>query len=164
MARVFTPQVRPGGGAPESVSVAYTTGQTFKKGALLAYVAAGTVSECGADPTLVAGVALENAGSKPGYDAANSPTVFTGRVQEVTMARANRQTIFTARFVTAAGGDPTTPTQTLINEQYGVAKDSNGQWYVDGDETTAKVVEIVDFDADLKIVYVKFLEAVLDLP
>lgn len=164
MARMFQAARVPGGRTPSVISVAYTTGQTFKKGALLAYVAAGTVSECGADPTLVAGVALDPAGSKPGFDAANSPTVVTGRVQEVSMAVANRQTVFSGRFVTVAGGDPTVPTQTLINEQYGVAKDANGLWYVDGDEVTTKSVEIVDIDADRKIVFFKFMEAALDTP
>ena len=138
--------------------------QTFKKGALLVYVSAGTLSECGADPSTVNAVALEPAGSKPGWDAANSPTVITGRVQEASVCIIDRTMIFTGRFVTAAGGDPTTPTQTLIDEQYGVAKDANGLWYVDGDETSAKVVEIVDYDADLKLVKFKFLEAVLGQP
>jgi hypothetical protein len=116
MGRVFQPARVPGAGvaAPDIVSVAYTTGQTFLKGALLVFTAAGEVSECGADPALIAGVALEKAGSKPGYDAANSPTVVTGRVQEVSMARANRNTVFSCRGVNG-GTDPVTPLQTHIN-------------------------------------------------
>lgn len=166
MARCFQPARVPGGGAaaPDTRSVAYTTGQTFKKGALLVYAAAGTVSECGADPAAVMGVALDPAGSRPGYDAANSPTVVTGRNQEVSVAIANRQTVFSGRAVSVAGGDPTTPTQTLVDEDYGVAKDSNGIWYVDLDETSTKSVHIVDIDIDQKIVFFKFKEAALDTP
>lgn len=156
MPRKIQPARVIGTGVPDVLSVAYTTGQTFKKGALLTYAAAGTVSECGADPASVAGVALENAGSKPGYDAANSPSVVTGRVQEVSMAVANRTTVFSMRGSAA-------PQQTNINEQYGVVK-SGDDWILDLTETTTKVFEVVDVDLDNDIFFCKFLEAVIELP
>lgn len=159
MGRKFIP-ARVNAGIPSVLSGVYTTGQTFKEGALLIYVAAGTLSESGADPSAeIAGVALENAGSKPGYDAANSPTVVTGRVQEVSFAKADRTTVFSGRAI-GASVDPAVPLQTHINEQYGVAKVGN-DWVIDLDETSAKVVEIVDIDIDNKIFFFKFMEAVI---
>lgn len=162
MGRKIQPARMIGTGVPSVQSIGYTTGQTFKKGALLLIQSTGLVSECGADPTEVSGVALEPAGSKPGYDAANSPTVVTGRVQEVSMGVADRHTIWSMRAVNG-GTDPATPTQTHINEQYGVVKTGN-DWVLDLAETSAKVFEIVDIDIDNKIFFCKFLEAVLSLP
>lgn len=162
MARGIRPARMIGTGVPNVQSVAYTTAQTFKKGALLVFAAAGTLSECGADPATVSAVALEAAGSKPGYDAANSPTVVTGRVQEVSVCIADRHTVYSCRGVNG-GTDPVTPAQTNIDEQYGVAKVGN-EWVLDLAETTAKVFEIVDIDIDNKIFFVKFMEAVLSLP
>ena len=163
MGRKIQPARMIGPHAPSVLSVAYTTGQTFKKGALLLYAAAGTVSECGADPTEVSGVALEAAASKPGWDAANSPLQVTGRVQEVSMGVADRITTWSMRGKSAAGGDPLLPAQTHINEQYGVVKVGD-DWVLDIDEVTAKVFEVVDIDIDNRIFFCKFLEAVLSLP
>jgi hypothetical protein len=162
MGRKIQPARNIGTGVPSVLSVVYTTGQTFKKGALLTYAAAGTVSECGADPATVAGVALEAAASKPGFDAANSPTVVTGRVQEVSMAVADRHTVFSCRGING-GTDPLTPTQTMINEQYGVAKVGD-DWVLDQAETTATIFEIVDIDIDNKLFFVKFMESRIELP
>ena len=165
MGRIIQPARVPGAGvaAPDIISGYYATGQTFIKGALLVHNSSGELTECGADPATVAGVALEKAGSKPGYDAANSPTVVTGRVQEVSYAKANRQTVFSMRAVNG-GTDPVTPTQTMIDEAYGVLKTGAGEWVLDQAETTAKVFEIVDIDIDNKIFFCKFLEAVLGTP
>lgn len=161
MGRKIQPARMIGPHAPSVISVAYTTGQTFKKGALLTYVAAGTVSECGADPATVAGVALEGAATKPGWDAANSPTQVTGRVQEVSMGVADRITIWSMRGING-GTDPLTPTQTMINEQYGSAKVGE-DWVLDQAEVTVKQWEIVDIDADNKIFFCKFIEGVPEL-
>lgn len=165
MGRIIQPARIPGSGAaaPDVLSGVYATGQTFIKGALLTYNAAGELTECAADPAAVAGVALEKAGSKPGFDAANSPTVVTGRVQEVSFAKANRSTVFSMRAING-GTDPVTPLQTNIDEAYGVAKTAAGEWVLDLAETTAKVFEIVDIDVDQKIFFCKFLEAALSTP
>lgn len=152
--------------APRVQVLAYTTGQTFKAGALVVITAAGEVSECGADPAAVYGVALQGAGTGPGYDLPNSSvtTVVTGRAQEVSVLVANRSTEFYARGVNG-GTDPVLPLQTHIDEQYGVAKVGN-DWVIDFAETVAKVVEIVDIvpAPHGNFFICKFLESVLVAP
>lgn len=162
MGRRIQPARMIGTGVPSVQSVKYTTGQTFKKGALLVWQAAGEVSEAGADPALVAGVSLEDAGSKPGWDAANSPTQVTGRVQEVSIAMADRHTIYSMRGVNG-GTDPVTPAQTDIDTVFGVAKVGN-DWVLDTAEITATIFEVVDIDIDNKIFFCKFMESRIQTP
>jgi hypothetical protein len=166
MGRIFQPARMPVGvGAPDVVSGFYTTGQTFLKGAVLVPDAAtGRVIEGAADPASILGVALENAGSKPGLSLNFDSLVVarTGQVQEVSYARANRITQFSGRMVNG-GTDPVTPVQSDINKKYGLLKTGAGEWVVDQTETTNLSVIIVDADFDNKIVYFKFLEAVLAL-
>jgi hypothetical protein len=45
------------------------------RGALVV-ATAGLIDVCGADPALIAGVALQGASTAPGYAAANNPTVI----------------------------------------------------------------------------------------
>jgi len=165
MARFFQPARNPGAGAsaPSVQSCAYTTGQTFKKGAVLIWAAAGTVSEAGADPIInIAGVALEPAGSRPGFNPANADQVLqvTGIGQEVSVALADSKTIFSGRLKSAAGGDPVLPTQTMVNEEYGLTTVS-GIWVIDLDEVTAKSIRIVDVDIDQRIAFFVFRAAVI---
>lgn len=161
MARGFNLGRTPSG-TPNTQSIAVTAAQTFKKGALVIDTAAGTISECGADPAAVLGVAQQDAFSGLGYDMANSPTVVTGRSNEIVVAIADRSQIFTCRGKNG-GTDPVTPLQTNIGEQYGVVKVSD-DWVLDISETVAVVCEVVDIDVDQKIFFVKFLESVLALP
>lgn len=152
-------------GTPDIISYQYTSGQTFKKGALVVDVAAGTISECGADPTTgVLGVALEDANSRPGgAGIMGDPSYITGgNKNEVSVAVASRSALFSCRGVNGAT-DPVTPTVSHIGEQYGVVK-SGDDWCLDEAETVNVVVEVVDVDIDQKIFFVKFLEAVLALP
>lgn len=149
-------------GTPNIISYAYTAGQVFKIGALVVDVAAGTVSECGADPVSVLGVALQGAGTGPGFDNAGTPSVVTGQRTEVSVAVADRSQVFSCRGVNG-GTDPVTPAQTNIGEEYGVAKVGN-DWVLDLAEVTVKVCEIVDIDIDNKIFLVKFREATLATP
>lgn len=167
MGRIFSPARVPGGGAasPDVKSMFYTTGQTFKRGAIVVPDAAtGRIIESGADPASVIGIALEDAGSKPGNNLNFDSLVQTrtGVVQEVSVAMANRQTIFSGRMVNG-GTDPVTPVQADIDKKYGVLKTGGGEWVVDQTETTNLVLVIVDADFDNKIVLWKFLEAVLVL-
>lgn len=162
MGRSFNTGRFPIGEAPDVLSVGYTTGQTFKRLALVKLDAAGTVSECGADPAKVYGVALQGAGTGYGYDMGNNITQIQGAQQEVSVAVANRATVFSCRGVNG-GTDPVTPLQTHIGESYGVAKVGD-DWVMDLAETVALVVVVVDIDVDNKVFFVKFLEAVLDLP
>ena len=152
-------------GTPHVINYRVTAAQTFKKGALLVDVAAGTVSECGADPVSVLGIAGEDAFSKPGGTGiANDPTYITGgNNNEVAVLVADRSQIFTCRGVSGAT-DPATPTLSNVGEQYGVVKDADGSWSLDLLETINVVCEIVDIDIDRKLFLVKFLESVLALP
>jgi hypothetical protein len=143
MGRIFEP-ARFNAGAPPVVGVLYNTGQTFLKGALL--VLSGTAySECGANPATIAYVALQAAGSNPGYAAANNPSVVTGQVQGVSAVTADSIVIWSGRMVNGAT-DPVTPTQADIGAQYGVLKTGAGEWVVNQADTTNKRVTIVDFD------------------
>lgn len=150
-------------GFPYPTSRKYKTGETFKIGACLVFDANGELVECGADPSTISAIAAEPAGSRPGYDAANSPLVVTGRKQEVSVWDLGEGYIFSMRGVNG-GTDPVTPTQTMVDEQYGVAKDADGIWYLDLAETTAVIFEVVDFDADNKIFYCKAIVSKLSLP
>ena len=151
------------GDAPEILSYVYKTSEAILRGSLVVLDGDGLLTVCGADPAAVLGVALEAAESRPGYDMANSPTVVTGRKQEVSVAVANRLTIFSMRGVNG-GTDPVTPTQTMVGEIYGALADANGVWTLDLAETTADVFQIVDVDIDNKIFFCKFLEAVIQTP
>jgi hypothetical protein len=106
--------------------------QTFKKGAAVLLNASEEVAECAADPTVVLGFAAEPAGSDP-----ESATKVL-----VCVAEANR------RFWIE--GD-NAPTMDDVNQEYGIAKDSDGYWYLDGTETTATVfyVHTVDMERNL---------------
>lgn len=152
-------------GAPEVTSMFYTTGQTFLKGAVLIPDAAtGRVIEGASAAVTVIGVALEGAGSKPGRELNfdSQVAVRTGVVQEVSVAKANRTTIFSSRMVNG-GTDPVTPVQADIDKKYGLIRTAAGEWAVNQADVTTVAVIIVDADFDNKIVFWKFLEAVLVL-
>lgn len=167
MPRIIQPARFAGSTAPEVQSMGYAAAQTFKKGAILVYQggATGLLIEASADPVSIVGIALEPVDSKPGFGIGNSASVVatTGRVQEVSIAKANRQTIFTGRMVNG-GTDPVTPAQTDIGKVYGTLKTAAGEWVIDQTETTTTSVRIVDIDIDNKIVFFRFLEAVLATP
>lgn len=163
MPRGITAPARNPTGTPNVQALRVTAGQTFKKGALVVDTAAGTISECGADPASVLGVAQQGAFTGPGNELANSTgAVVTGAVSDCSVALADRVTVFSMRGINGAT-DPLTPTQTMVGEQYGAAKVGD-DWVLDQAETTAKVWEVVDIDIDNKIFFCKFLEAVLALP
>lgn len=167
MPRPFQPARFAGAGAPENQSMQYAVGQTYVKGAVLVYEggATGNVIEGGADPAAIVGVALEAADSKPGFNMNFNPTVVatTGRVRETTVAKANRQTIFTGRIVNG-GTDPVTPAQTDIGKTYSILKAAGGEWTLDAADVANQRVRIVDIDIDAKIAFFRFLEANLATP
>lgn len=156
MGRRFQPAIFPGT-APFVLSGKYKTAETFVDGAPLVIDANGELTECGADPAIIDGVALEGVATKPGWDAANSPTVVTGRVQEVSFAKADRLTVWSGRAING-GTDPVTPAQTNIDEEYGIVK-TGTDWVIDIAEVAATRIRIVDIDIDQKIFFFKFLEA-----
>lgn len=166
MGRRFAPARFAGQGAPEVQSMVYDSAQTFLEGAVLIMDSDGEVIEASADPTsAIIGVALEDYDSKPGYDAANSPSTFTGRVREVSVAKANRSTIFSGRLVDTNEAD-VAPDQANVGIDYAIVKVSN-DWCVDESDEVNVSVRIVDFDAtdsDNYIVFFRFLDSVLHEP
>lgn len=149
-------------GTPDIQSIVYTAAQSFKIGALVVDVAAGTVSECGADPAIILGVALQGAATGPGFDNAGTPAVVTGQRNEVSVALCDRLTIFSCRGVNG-GTDPVIPLQTHIGETYGCAKVGN-DWVLDLAEVTVMQWKIVDIDIPNNIFFVKIRDTFLSLP
>jgi len=164
MPRGFMNARHGGTNVPMVRTVAYATGQTFKRGALLIDNAAGTYQECIGDAPAIAGVALQGAGTGPGYDVSGTPTVVTGRVQEVSMLDAAPLTEFSGRAVNGAV-DPVLPLQTHIGELYPVKKVAD-DWVIDmtpvvSPAVPANRIEITDIDADAKMFLFKFLSSVI---
>lgn len=160
MARKFQPARFAGASAPEVQSMQYDVAQTFKKGAVLVYEggATGEVIEGAADPAAIVGVSLEAADSKPGFGVGNASTVVatTGRAQEVSVAKANRQTIFTGRGSSA-------PALTDIGVAYGIVK-SGDDWIVDKADVVNTRVRVIDVDVDNALFFFRFLESALAQP
>jgi hypothetical protein len=106
--------------------------QTFKAGAPV-FVSAGYLQTCGADPTLIMGVACgdgqnqASAGLKQQLvDLAHPLTIFAGNLDD--------------------GSGTTTSAATDRGKMYGIAVHaSSGKWYVDSTDVTAKRVVIWDF-------------------
>lgn len=166
MGRIVIPARQPGSpGAPDVQGMFYTTGQTFIKGAVLIPDAAtGRVIEGASAAVTILGVALEGAGSKPGRELNfdSQVAVRTGVAQEVSVAKANRLTVFSSRMING-GTDPVTPVQADINKKYGLIRTAAGEWAVNQADVTTVAVVIVDADFVNAIVFWKFLEAVLVL-
>src|SRR6267378_1775242 len=166
MGRIITPASAPGGnGVPVVGSKFFTTGQTFKNGAVLIPDAAtGRVIEGASAAVTIIGVALEDAGSKPGFSLNfdSLVTTRTGTVQAVSVAKGNRTTVFSSRMING-GTDPVTPVQADQNKKYGLIRTAAGEWAVNQADVTTVAVLITDFDDVNKVVFWKFLEAVLVL-
>lgn len=147
------------GQVPATRVLRYADGQTFGQGAILIW-SAGSVVVGGSDPTDIVGIALQGAATNPGYDAANSPSVITGRNQTVTVCIPNQTTIFAANL-TNSSSTLVTPAQADVGVQYGVTAYS-GKWTVDKGNTADRV-EVVGFDTSVYggIVFFKFLDSVL---
>lgn len=163
MPRIMGVATGQAGSVPKIRRRKYATGQVFLNGAVLTANAAGELIEVGADPNAITGVALQKAGSGPGYNLADSGdiAVSTGLTQEVSYAEANKDTEFSAVLVGAANVE-VTPLVTHIDEQYGIIKRADGSYAVDTTEVTVKSVQIVDIAPDLgNVVIFKFLPTVI---
>ena len=171
MGRIIIPARMPFGAAPEVTTIPYTTGQTFLKGAILVYDTGGNqgnVVEGGANPAAIVGVALEAPASKPGFSVNFDSTVVarTGTVTKVSVAKANRLTVFSARMVNGAT-DPVTPAQTDVGVSYGVlavAVTGGNEWVVNQADKANTRVEVIAFDSSLNLVLFRFLESALAQP
>lgn len=167
MGRRFVPARRTGTTIPRVQACVTTAAQTFKWGAPVATVAAGTISEVGADPTIILGVALQDAFSGPGNNEANAnKTVFTtGQKDLCSVALADREQEFSGRMVNA--GATVAPLQTHIDQQYGIVKIGD-DWCIDETEVASPVLEITDIveaqGGDPGFHIFKFLETDLERP
>jgi hypothetical protein len=156
------PVRHPKGKVPDVLSGKYKTGEAIVQGSLLAIDSNGElIVHTGTTAVDVAGVALEKAASKPGWDAGNSPTVVTGRVQEVSYAQSDQDTVYSIRQEDGSG-NLVAPAQTHISEEYGVLNVS-GEWRLDRSETTTKIFRIVDVDVTEGLTFVKFIAAALPI-
>lgn len=118
--------------------------ETFKSGALVLLDANEEIAECGADPTAVLGVAVHQAAGRD----------LLPTEQLVALGGSGR---------TFLGEGDNAPTEDDINQQYGVAKDANGIWHVDGTDTTNVVVEVVDVDLERGLYEFVFLVSDLQI-
>lgn len=160
--------IKPGrttsGNVPRITSRPYATGQTFKIGAILIFDGSKNVIEASATPTTAVGIAAEPAGSRPGFNAANSPLVVTGANQEVGVYDANDDTVFSMRGVNG-GTDPVVPVQaTHVGTKYGAIKDANGIWALNIADTTNLMFEVFDIDIPNNIFFCKFLTSAMVEP
>lgn len=107
------------GNSPEIRYYPEAASQSFKAGELV-YLASGKVTICGADPSLILGMAMEDATGTTNTDLAvaiaNKDTVFEGNVYHGTPASA----------ITAI---------TDVGTDYGVVNADN-KWYVDVSDTS----------------------------
>lgn len=164
----FLPARIPGGGFPDIRGLQTVASPTFQAGAVVVY-SSSLIDEAGTNPTSIVGVAMADADSAPGYQQANNPLVSTGREQKVSIAIANRQTIFRGKLTNGSSAF-ITPAVTDVGISYGITKYTIGTmfvWTVD----RAKVsgggnhrVSVVDYDALNNFVFFKFLEANLATP
>ena len=166
--RGFEPARRTGTTVPRVISGLYKTSEAIIKGSLVLTDSNGEyVLFGGGTDAVVKGVALEGAGTKKGYGEpfASQTVVATGREQAVSVSIADREQEFSCRQEDGSG-NIVAPLQTHIGEEYGVAKDADGVWFVDRSETTTKIVRITDIvesggGTSLGFILVKFLEAVI---
>lgn len=141
-----------------------TAAQTFKKYALVVLDSNGTLVECGANPTKVLGVSGTAAFQGPGQNVSDSSqtTGLSDKNAGVSVMMATRLTRFSCRGINGST-DPLTPLKAHIGVAYGVAKVGN-DWVMNQADTTNTVVVVTAIDVDNKVYFVKFREAVLNLP
>jgi hypothetical protein len=122
--------------------------QTFKKGAIVVY-SSGYVAEAGSDPSYILGVAL-NAGHNGAAGA-----------YKTLVALAHDSNTFVANV--KGSGNANKTAQSDVGAAYGIVSDTNGEWFVDKDDTTNVRVRIIDLvdpaGTENGKVLVKFLSA-----
>jgi len=105
--------------------------QTYKKGALVTFVA-GYITECGADPALIAGIAERD-----------GQNIATSGLKRVSVTLAHPATLFLGYLDTSAAEGAGVSAATDRGLSYGVAKNAaTGKWYIDKTDVTAKRVTI----------------------
>lgn len=153
---VLMQPARSGPGAVPSITYGlYETAAAIVIGSVLIYDT-GNFDIAAADPALIAGVALQAAGTAPGYDAANSPVPITGRQQKIAVAIADRNTVFSA---TLTNGSSTriAPVAADVGSQYGITAYS-GVWTVDKNKTAGSArVQVIAIDLERNQVFFRWL-------
>jgi hypothetical protein len=155
MARVIQPGRFPAGEVPNVMNLVPDAAATFSKGHIVRKKSGASTAEkhpLGATVTGIYGVALEDV-------VAGNPD---GVAPECAIAKADRNTVFIGQ-VTASGAILTDLSSILIGVQYGLLEVAGTQ-YVDKDDVTHVVVQIVDTDENLNIAYFKFIESALQEP
>lgn len=155
MAVKMSPARSGSGAVPSIIYGRYASADAIVLGSVLVYTA-GEYALAGADPALIAGVALQAKDTAPGYDAANSPVPITGREQKIAVAVANLVTVFQSKL-TNGSSTRITPVQADVGAQYGITA-YDGVWTVDKNKTAASArVIIVGIDLEREMVFFKWI-------
>ncbi len=147
-----------GGGGPDMLAKRHADAATFLIGDVVknssGELVEATAAETGA---VIVGVAAQSVNTNPGYDAANSPTVITGRDQTVSVWLATRRNVFKATLVNNSDTS-VAAVQANVGVSYGFRIISAGIWAIDKNITaTNDGATIVAFDAqDPTTVYFTF--------
>lgn len=176
MPRYIEPARFPTGTAPSIQGMVYApAGQTFIQGAPLVFNGSQQVIEATSPiaTAILIGFALQAVDTNPGYQAANSPTVITGRSGVVSVAMANAPTVFSSNLVNNSS-TLVSPTQADIGVSYGLKSyvvatmfGNQNIWYVDKNLTAGNAtvtIVAIDITAGNQIVFWKVLAARLALP
>lgn len=143
------------GAVPSVVYGEYVSADAIVQGSVLIY-SSGQFGLAGANPALIAGVALQAKDTAPGYQAANNPVPITGRQQKISVAVTDRTAVFSA---TLTNGSSTriAPAVADIGAQYGITAYS-GVWTIDKAKTAGDArVSIVGINTETNEVYFKWL-------
>ena len=128
-------KLRPGGDVPEIYERPVKAAEVWPVGALLKENTSGEWEECGADPTVIAAVALSGYGNSLAYGTLRLDGFPPGYCQA---ALVRRGLPFRAKYVGTLG---------TIGTSYGVVVDSDGDWKVDFSDTTNVSVKLVEIPA-----------------
>jgi hypothetical protein len=159
-ARFFQPGRTPSGTVPSTTALPWKTSEVIVIGSVLTIDSNGLLVVASADPTSVVGVAMQAIDTGAGWAPADNPTVITGRESLISVAMADRQNLFTGRMVNG-GTDPVTPTQAMVGDKFGIVKSADETWAIDQADTSNLVVQIEKVDIPRKVLYFRFLEAVI---
>lgn len=144
----------PGGFVPPIVEKALAAGYAEEQGALLIVNGSGQFAACGADPALVAAVALTPGGTdSSGFNILGHKEFPPGYMQGIAVRGQEFRAPYVGTLPAADGG------------QYGVIRDADGVWKVDFDEVVNVVLTLVgrltNDPEDQPEVLVRFLDSVV---
>jgi len=143
------------GSVPLVTYAQYASADAIVTGSVLIFTG-GEYALAGANPALIAGVALQAKDTAPGYAAANNPTPITGREQKIAISVADKNTTFWARFTNGSAVD-IAGVLADIGVQYGITA-YVGVWTVDKAKTAGDArVQIVGIDTQRGGVFFKWI-------